>query len=399
MSPAQLIRAKHRQAAALFERFGIDAWLISFARETGLRPDPLAYLIGPSVTWPAAFLLARDGQSTAIVATGDQSTFRELGVFDEVRAYVASPRDELLAWLAAHNPERFGVSWSASDDTADSITHGMYVYLQSLLAGTRWAERLREAGELAAEVRRVKLPEEVAGIRRAVAACEELLARIEGRLELGLTETALQAEVWDWIREAGYGYAWDAAVNPMVNFGAVNGLGHLRPRPDKALEAGDVIHIDIGVTVGGFASDLQRTWYWRRRGEDAAPAPVQRAFDAVIAALQAGTAALKPGARGFEVDAASRETIAEGDFAEPQFAFGHHCGRVAHDGGGILGPRWERYGSGPEFMVGEGNVFAVEMDLVPEGYGGLVGVEEEVVVTRDGAKWLSNRQLELKVLG
>ena len=399
MSAAELIRAKHRQAAAFFERFGIDAWLISFARETGLRPDPLAYLVGASVTWPSAFLLARDGRSTAIVATGDQPTFRELGIFDEVRAYVASPREDLLAWLNEQQPKSLGVSWSASDDTADSITHGMYVYLQSLLAGTRWADGLREAGDLAAEVRRVKLPEEIAGIRRAVSACEELLARIERRLTVGISETALQHEVQEWIRSAGYGFAWDAAVNPMVNFGPVAGLGHLLPRAGKQLEPGDVIHIDIGVLVDGFASDLHRTWYCRRGGGDSAPAPVRRAFGAVVAALDAGTAALRPGARGFEVDSASRETVAEWDFPEPQFAFGHHCGRVAHDGGGVLGPRWERYGSGPEFSVGEGNVFAVEMDLEAEGYGGLVGVEEEVAVTADGLEWLSKRQTELGLLG
>jgi Xaa-Pro aminopeptidase len=399
VTAAELIRAKHRQAVALFERFGVDGWLISFARETGLRPDPLGYLVGAGVTWPSAFLLARDGRGTAIVATGDQPTFRELGAFEEVRAYVASPRDDLLGWLAEHDPQALGVSWSPSDDTADSITHGMYVYLESLLAGARWQGRLVEAGELAAEVRRVKLPEEVAGIRRAVAACEELLARIESRLEPGLTETALQNEVQGWIRAAGYDFAWDRAVNPMVNFGAVAGLGHLLPRAEKRLEPGDVIHVDIGVLVDGFASDLQRTWYWRRPGESGAPAPVQRAFDVVIAALEAGTAALKAGARGHEVDAASRAAVAEWDFAEPQFAFGHHCGRVAHDGGGVLGPRWERYGSGPEFTVGEGNVFAVEMDLEAEGYGGLIGVEEEVAVGASGVEWLSRRQTELKLLG
>jgi Xaa-Pro aminopeptidase len=119
----------------------------------------------------------------------------------------------------------------------------------------------------------------------------------------------------------------------------------------------------------------------------------------VRAALDAGVAALKPGVRGYEVDAASRETVAEWDFAEPQFAFGHHCGRVAHDGGGTLGPRWERYGKSPEFMVAAGNVFAVEMDLEAEGYAGLIGLEEEVVVTDAGAEYLSHPQRALKILG
>jgi Xaa-Pro aminopeptidase len=99
------------------------------------------------------------------------------------------------------------------------------------------------------------------------------------------------------------------------------------------------------------------------------------------------------------VDAASRATVEEWDFPEPGFVFGHGCGQVAHDGGGLLGPEWERYGDSPRFTIKPGNVFAVEMDLeVPEG-GGLIGLEEEVVVTPEGATYLSHPQRELKLLG
>jgi Xaa-Pro aminopeptidase len=397
--PADLIRAKHRQAAALLPRFGLDAWLISFARETGLRPDPVDYLVGAPVTWPSAFLLDRDGRSSAIVATGNQSVFERLGAWDEVRAYVASPREELMGWLRDRDPAAIGLTFSASDHTADSLTQGMRVYLESLLAGSRWSDRLKPAGDLASEVRRVKLPDEVDSIRRAVEACEALHARIAGRLELGLTEAQLQREVWGWIEEAGYGFAWAARGDPIVNFGLVDAEGHVGPRERKGLEPGDVVHIDLGVTMDGFASDLQRTYYWRRRGEQEAPAAVQRAFDAVIAALDAGTAALRPGVRGHEVDAAARRTVQAHGFPEPEFAFGHHCGRVAHDGGGVLGPRWDRYGEAPNFAVGAGNVFAVEVELEPEGYPGMVGVEEEVVVTEAGIEFLSSRQVELRLLG
>jgi hypothetical protein len=51
----ELVRAKHRQAVGLMAEHGVDCWLIQFARETGLRPDPLGYLVGGGVTWPSAF--------------------------------------------------------------------------------------------------------------------------------------------------------------------------------------------------------------------------------------------------------------------------------------------------------------------------------------------------------
>jgi Xaa-Pro aminopeptidase len=72
-------------------------------------------------------------------------------------------------------------------------------------------------------------------------------------------------------------------------------------------------------------------------------------------------------------------------------------GRVAHDGGAILGPRWERYGSTPTVPVHEGEVYTLELgvDLPGRGY---LGIEEIVVVTSVGCEFLSNRQMEVWTL-
>jgi Xaa-Pro aminopeptidase len=394
----EMIRAKHRQALGLMREHRIDTWLLQFARETGMRPDPLDYLVGGSVTWPSAFLINRDGSTAAIVGSGDAGTFEATGLWSELRAFRNGPREDLLDVLIKWDPKTLGVTWSDSDDTADGITHGMYRLLETMLAGTRFADRLVSAGELAGDVRGIKLPEEVEAIARAVQLTEELLEWIERRLEPGITEISLQREVHSRVREAGWRFSWAEEYCPMVNFGQPAFLGHAEPS-ERALEPGDVIHVDIGLIVDGFASDLQRTWYWRRPGESAAPPEVTRTFDAVKAALDAGVTAIRPGAKGFEVDAASRSTVEEWDFAEPGFAFGHGCGRVAHDGSGVLGPEWERYGDRPRFTIREGNVFAVEMDLEVPGHGGVIGLEEEVVVTAEGARYLSHPQRELKLLG
>jgi Xaa-Pro dipeptidase len=124
---------------------------------------------------------------------------------------------------------------------------------------------------------------------------------------------------------------------------------------------------------------------------------VVQAFEATLAAIDAGMKALKPGRAGHEVDAESRRTVTQAGFPEPGFAFGHHVGRVAHDGSGVLGPRWPRYGAMPDVLIEPNNVFAVEMDLDVPGYG-VIGLEEEAVVDDDGARFLSNPQRELWLL-
>jgi Xaa-Pro aminopeptidase len=391
-----LTRAKLDQAAGLMEKHGFDCWIVQFARETGIRTDPLQYLVGPAVTWPSAFLLHKDGRRVAIVGSGDVSEVKADGVWDDVRGYVASAREELLRVLDEWRPNGLGVTWSEDDDTADGITYGMYLVLESLLEGTPYRERLRPAGALAAEVRRRKLPDEIEAIHSAVAATEELFQRIERLLRPGITEKELQQQVQRWVREAGWAFSWEERMDPIVDFGPRDGpMGHSLAS-DKRLEPGQLIHVDLGIQRNGFASDLQRTWYFHKEGEAETPDAVRKAFTAALAAIDAGMAAIKPGARGYEIDAASRAAIIEAGFPEPAFAFGHHVGRLAHDGG-VLGPRWERYGRAPEVAVETGNVFAVEMDLDVPGYG-IVGLEEEAVLDEDGAHFLSNPQRELWLL-
>ena len=132
--------------------------------------------------------------------------------------------------------------------------------------------------------------------------------------------------------------------------------------------------------------------------ESTIPRDVAKAFEAVRGALTAGAKALRPGALGFEVDAAARSFLVEAGYDEYLHALGHQVGRVAHDGGAILGPKWERYGSTPIIPVKAGEVYTLELGVIVPGRGYL-GLEEMVVVTDDGCEWLSKRQLVLPIIG
>jgi Xaa-Pro dipeptidase len=124
---------------------------------------------------------------------------------------------------------------------------------------------------------------------------------------------------------------------------------------------------------------------------------LQQAWSAVVQALAAGAATLVPGAMSREVDQAARTSLVHAGYPEYLHAFGHHLGRMAHDGSTVLGPRWERYGQSPFGKVEVGNVFAIELGVVLPRFGP-VYIEEDVLVTDDGLAWLSRPQTEIRLL-
>jgi Xaa-Pro aminopeptidase len=124
------------------------------------------------------------------------------------------------------------------------------------------------------------------------------------------------------------------------------------------------------------------------------PDEITHAFETLLLAIDAAAAALVPGAVGFEVDGVARRCLAERGYPEYMHGLGHQVGRHAHDGGVLLGPRWERYGPSVEGRVEVGNVFTIEPNVPTESFG-RVSLEEDVLVTETGCAFLSSPQREL----
>jgi Xaa-Pro aminopeptidase len=391
-----LVHEKADQAQALLGETGLDCWLI-FARETGVRPDPgVELVVGSDVTWNSAFLFGRNGQRIAIVGRYDAPEIRAGGVFSEVIGYDEGISAALLGALQQLDPRQIGLNYSTDDTTADGLTHGMWLLLNDILRGTPFAERLVSAAPLLAKLRARKTPTEVERMRAAIAITEEIVALTAGQIRPGVSEAQLGGFVHEQFRARGLPSAWSWDGCPIVNSGPESEPGLAGPRDDIVVEPGNLVHIDLGVNHEGYCSDLQRMWYVRRPGEDGPPPAIQRAFATVVQAIEASAAALKPGVRGYEIDAIAREVVIDSGYEEYLHALGHGLGRACHDGGTLLGPRWERYGDSPEGLVEVGNVFTLELGIQTEA--GYVGVEEDVLVTEDGCVFLSPFQRQLMVI-
>jgi Xaa-Pro aminopeptidase len=391
---ATLVQEKIDQAIAILRKQGVDAWL-TFVSETSAMADPVLQLIygDADLTWESALILTSSGERIAIVGRFDGETAVQTGAYSSVIPYDEGIRAILIDTLQRIDPRQIAINFSMADVYADGLTHGMYLRLLQHFQGTPFAERLTSAEPVIAALRGHKTPAEIDRIRSAVDQAELIFTQTFAQVRTGMSEAQIYQFMQDRVQEQGLGLAWSAADCPIVNAGPDSAAGHVAPT-DLTVQPGQLLHIDFGVRAQGYCSDLQRMAYIRRPGEDRAPEAVRRGFDAVVRAIQACAAMMVRGVIGKDVDALARKIIVEAGFPEFKHALGHQVGRQAHDGGGLLGPTWERYGDAPLRALETGQVYTLEPSLTVPGYG-VLGLEEDVLVKADGIEFLSKPQSEL----
>jgi len=395
MSDLDIIHEKLDQAIEVLEEKRIDLWL-TFVRETTQVRDPcLDLLLGFDLTWQSALMISRTGERVAIVGRFDVDNVERMGGYTTVVGYDRSIREPLLEHLARLDPRQVALNFSENDPAADGLTHGMFQVLEKIIGETRYASRFVSAEEVIGALRGRKSPTEVARIRAAVRATQVIFRRIGQMIRPGVMAREVARWFHDAVAQEELGLSWEMDHCPIVTPGPNAPFGHAMPG-DFTVQCGHLLQVDFSVRKDGFVSDLQRTWYLLdvNKGETEPPAEILAGWEAARRALEAGRAALRPGVRGWEVDQAARQALTQAGYPEYMHAFGHHIGRSAHDGATVLGPHWERYGTSVDGVIEAGNVFAIELGVqVPER--GYIGCEENVLVTPQGAEYLSEPQTEM----
>ena len=392
-----LVQAKVRQAVAILNELEIDTWL-TFVRETSASGDPVLPLIygEGGLTWQSALLINRSGDCTAIVGQFEAHAAHETGAYAAVISYDQSIRPALRAELERLNSTSIAINTSTTDVIADGLTQGMYTILQEILHDTPFAGRLVSAENIIRALRGRKTPAELELIRAAIKTTEGIFEETFHFAELNMSEVEISDFMHRRLDDHDLDPAWSYEGCPIVNTGPDSPVGHAAPGGNR-IQPGHILHIDFGVRQAAFCSDLQRVAYFLKPGEREAPEDVRRAFDTVRQAIQDVVKAMRPGIPGQDIDQLARKLIIQAGYPEFMHATGHQLGRLAHDGGGLLGPPWDRYGLAPSYLLEAGQVYTVEPGLLLPGYGYL-GLEEDVVVTPHGAEFLSRPQSKILLI-
>ncbi|MFH1428453.1 MAG: Xaa-Pro peptidase family protein [Candidatus Margulisiibacteriota bacterium] len=388
-----MLKEKVKQASFILEEKGIDLWL-TFVRETSNTPDPALDLIyGGSCTWQTAFIITASGDTVVIAGSLDVEGIKSKGLYDEVIGYVDSIKDDLVKVLKKYNPQKIAINTSKGDVMSDGLSHGMYELLVEYLEGTDFAKRLVSSEEIISALRGRKSPAEQELVAEAVKLTEDIYKRVGSFLKPGLTEKEVAQFILEQVKKEGVETAWGQDYCPSVFTGPESAGAHAGPT-DRKIEPGHVLNIDFGVKKNGFCSDIQRTWYFLRDGEEDAPQQVKDAFDTIRDAIQLSAKSILPGIEGCKIDDVARNHITGKGYEEYPHALGHQVGRSTHDGAGLLCPRWERYRNLPYLEIEIGQVYTLEPRITLKDYGVLT-MEEIIVVGKNGARFLSRPQTEL----
>jgi Xaa-Pro aminopeptidase len=260
---------------------------------------------------------------------------------------------------------------------------------------------IKDVHALLDEMRLVKGPEELAVMRRAAAISAGAHRRAMRAARPGRAEFEIEAELLHEFRRHG---AQAPAYTPIVASGPRACVLHY-VQNDGVLAEGELLLIDAGCELDGYASDLTRTFPVSGRFSG----PQREVYEMVLAAQAEAIAAVKPGAPWDAPHRAAVNVLAQGlidlklltgGLAEAveteaykkfyMHRTGHWLGLDVHDAGDYKRQGdWRTLAPGMVLTVEPGCYIRAGAGI-PERLSGIgVRIEDDVLVTETGAEVLT----------
>ncbi len=218
---------------------------------------------------------------------------------------------------------------------------------------------------------------EIETMSRAGSVVAETLALIEEQVQPGITTAELDALAEEFIRSRGgeptfKGYrGYPAATCQSPNAMVVHGIpGRVKLAP------GDVLSVDVGVTLDGFVADSAWTFPVGQIAPEA-----QRLLDTCREALEAGIAEARVGNAIGDISGAVQSVTEDAGFSVIRSLVGHGVGRSMHEDPQV--PNFVSSYRGPELQ--EGMTIAIEPMITAGGPEVYVHDDEWSISTQDGS--------------
>jgi Xaa-Pro aminopeptidase len=341
------------------------------------------------------------------------------GAVADYGAEVAHPRHELLEKLPEHLRGARRIYHTLG---RDSTIDAHIVSLQDEIrrqsrGGILPADEIVDPRLLVHEMRLHKSEAEIELMQRAADISCEAHRRAAALAHPGRLEYELEAALAHTFRSrGGTGPAYGSIVGGGRNATILHYI-----RNDQPLKQGEVVLIDAGVEVEGYASDVTRTYPVGGRFEPAA----RDLYEVVLAAQLAAIDASKPGTTLPDIHSAALHVLCDGMISlgilkgsldevietetyRPYYMHGtsHWLGLDVHDVGAYVSASTTNGEAKPRPLC-QGMAYTIEPGLyiaehdpnAPDVYKGIgIRIEDDIVVTEDGILNL-NREIPKSVDG
>jgi Xaa-Pro aminopeptidase len=225
---------------------------------------------------------------------------------------------------------------------------------------------------LVSTLRMVKDEDELSLMGEAAVLGCDLFEAMLPRIESGMTEGSLAAELEYEARRRG---AEGMSFETIVASAARSALPHGRSTQAK-LPRNGFVTLDFGVILNGYCSDMTRTVHMGRASQEE-----RAAYEAVLEAQEAAVSAVKPGATCGEVDKAARDVLEKARLGKYfTHSTGHGVGLEIHE--------QPRVAAGQEMRLEAGMVITIEPGVYLPGKFG-IRIEDMVAVIQDGNRILT----------
>jgi len=361
-------------------------------------PEPEAVLVLLAGKEPKSLLFCRDKNPERELWEGFRfgpEAAREQFGLDE--AHSMTQLDELLPGLLADQPALYYAP--GADPAWDSRVLGWLNRVRAQTrSGTTAPAEIRDIRVSLDEMRLRKGERELGRMKRAAAISAAAHVRAMRATRPGAREYEIEAELLYEFRRGGSQFP---AYWPIVAAGANACVLHYRDN-NAPLREGDLLLVDAGCELDGYASDITRTWPINGKFSGAQ----RQVYELVLAAQQAAIDQVRPGARWSEPHEAAVKTIAQGLIdlglckgpleslieSEGYKRFymhrtGHWLGLDVHDVGEYkLNGEWRPLEPGMTFTV-EPGCYIRAADDVPKAFWDIgVRIEDDVRVTEQGCE-------------
>ena len=383
---------------AAMQQTGIDMWIV-VSRE--YNEDPVI-----KTMLPAEWLNAR--RRTILVFHRDASTGKverlavaRYNVGTSIKAAWDMKKfphqwEALADIVKSRKPTRIGLNTSTHFGHADGIDHTDYNELLAALPA-QYKSRVVSAEPLAVRWLETRTAREMQIYPQLVNATHKIIE--EGFSERVITPGITTADdvVW-WFRQKIRDLGYDTWFHPSVE---IQRQGRSLANPDVII-AGDLLHVDIGITYLRLNTDVQQHAYVLKPGETTAPAALTQAFAQANKLQDILLAQFKEGRSGNQMlGAALKQARADG--ITPTI-YTHPIGYHGHAAGPAIG-MWDMQGGVPgsgDEKLRYRTAYSIELNAAATLPGWKepvrIMLEEDAYFDETGIRYINGRQKQLLLL-